>query len=456
MKDKNVQTADAEITSFGVQDPILWSILLGFFIAYLLLFVRPVFANNSGSMMFFRYVPTLKGWIGEDAKTIYYFSLAWSQGKNPYALDIISNGVVYPPLTLLLFSPLSRLTAEHAYLIVVALSIVCFISLTLWFPITLFKRVSPIIVLFLVTGLVSYGFQFELERGQFNVIAMCLCFTAIHLFHNHYESRPVRYLAYLLFIISVQLKIFPAIFALGLVRDWWDWRRNLRRYLALAAINFALLFSAGYGNFLAFKDSLLVTLASTMGEKTNHSIASFSDSMSSLSTSSWLNRTLPPIAAVLRDHAAWMQLVFFGLFVISLGVSLSLVIRRTTQGMIPHFLLVCTIGALMIPSLSFDYKLSILPASMAIFMQQVSADCSSEILAKTRIARRWLRMFLVAAISLAYASTLFSYTNKPDNAFLSSNFLPLLVILLLTPALALLQNADKGMLIVSPEAVPVS
>jgi len=44
----------------------------------------------------------------------------------------------------------------------------------------------------------------------------------------HYQNK-YRYLAYILFTISVQLKLFPLMFIHRcLLSDWQDWRNNLK------------------------------------------------------------------------------------------------------------------------------------------------------------------------------------------------------------------------------------
>ena len=136
-------------------------------------------------------------------------------------------------------------------------------------------------MLIFITGLTSYGFQFELERGQFNVIAMALCFSAIFLFHR---KPKLSWLAYILFTIAIQLKLYPAIYILFFVRDWKDILANLRRFLCLGIVNIALLFILGWGVFLDFLNSLRGTAIDQMIWVGNLSIRSF--------TQSWLPKTI--------------------------------------------------------------------------------------------------------------------------------------------------------------------
>lgn len=421
-------------------DPILGAVLLGFFIAYILLFILPTFLNESQSMLFVRYLPTVKepGLIGEDAKSVHYFVLDWIQGRNPYATEAISNGIFYPPLTLIMLYPLGVASPATAYAMMLGLTIASFVVLTLWLPTRLYGRVTPIILLFFATGLVSYGFQFELERGQFNVLAVCLCLAGAYLFHTYPEKRPLRYLAYILLTIGIQLKIYPAIFALLYVSEWRDWRDNLRRFALIAAANLALLFVLGRSVFAAFWDSLFVMGTAVMGEKTNHAAASFVDYAFGQLGSNGLFKSSQPTGGLFSDPRTWAQVAILCVVALILILSVYIAAKRHTSGIQPPLFLACTIGALIVPSMSFDYTLAILAAPVAIFIQDVSLGMSGGPgPVKTKV-RRGLAFLALTIISALYAYTMFSYTNKPDVFYLANQFPALMLILLLVPVLTLL------------------
>ncbi len=127
-------------------------------------------------------------------------------------------------------------------------------------------------VLVLVTGLFSYGLQFELERGQFNVIALTLGFTAIWVFHTHPNLRGI---AYGLYVLSVQLKLYPGILALMLVHDWRDWGNNLRRFLLLLVANVAGFLVLGPGVAVDWMGAVRRHATDPAVWDGNHSIAAF-------------------------------------------------------------------------------------------------------------------------------------------------------------------------------------
>ena len=104
-------------------------------------------------------------------------------------------------------------------------------------------------MLIYLVGLTSYGIHFELERGQFIIISIALAFFGIFLFHKY--PKPT-WLAYILFILSIQLKIYPAVFIFLFIREWRNWKENIIRIAVLCIINFVLLFSLGWNLFHNF------------------------------------------------------------------------------------------------------------------------------------------------------------------------------------------------------------
>jgi hypothetical protein len=114
--------------------------------------------------------------------------------------------------------------------------------------------------------------------------------------------------------------------------------------------------------------------------------------------------------------------------------------RQKQKGINPFLLLGCTFGALIIPSVSNDYKLSILAAPIAILF------INNKFLYHTE--NRSLRMtynLLILFFSAAYASTLLSYTNKP--LILKNNFPAIVSMLLVITFLSLVSKpafTEKG------------
>jgi len=358
-------------------------------------------------------VPGTKS-IGLDMQRLTELSRAWfEEGKSPYPIQF------YPPLTYVFFAPLALLKYPASFMVQTFLTLLCFALLTFTLPMRIKGRENTaLVVLFFLTGLVSYGFQFELERGQNNVITMLFCMAAIYIFHFRYEMRN---LAYGLFSLAVQFKLYPLIFIVMLVKDWRDWKGNLRRFAGLGLLNFALLFAMGPRIFWEFITNLPAQAANSKWYLiTNHSISSF---IHELTRGEWIQ--LPPRFKFLAHYDGYLRIFFFGLFALCFALALWRAYQDNEGGLDSYLLLVCTLGALLIP-VSVDYKLTILAAPMALFF------IDAEMLAASK-SKRLLAIPLIFISALAYAMVLFPYKIKPP--ILSSAFIPLIVILICVSAL---------------------
>jgi len=238
-----------------LDQPLLVWILLGFLASYLLFFLRPVFLNPKGVMYFPDYVRA-NGRIGSDLAINLGYARTWLvKHQNPYVGVNLNAEDFHPPLGTLLFSSLIFLPFRYAYLIVTLLTMVGYGVSTLWFArwASGTRRLTPTLLLLAVTGFLSYGFQFQLERGQFDVIAMTLGLAAIAVFYGRPRLRP---LSYVLLTLAIQLKVWPAILIVAFVADWRNWRREGLRILGILILNAACLFMLGPRIFLDFFQSI--------------------------------------------------------------------------------------------------------------------------------------------------------------------------------------------------------
>ncbi len=360
--------------------------------------------------------------IGADLREYLTFSRALVTQGTPY---IGQN--YYPPLEAVFFLPLINLPITRAYNLFTVLNFVLFGLITVGFPLLLSrkKQVNSLVTLIFVTGLFSYGFWFQLERGQYDLIVMLLCFGSMWLYH--YRPRW-RWLAYLLFTISVQIKIYPAIFLITFVTDWSDWKSNLRRWGLLLLANLASLFVLGPAVFMQFINRLFGQMGHpTFVTISNHSINSF----------------VTVYADMFKDQLPWLitnsgliQAILLAIFAIFFLLIWLQVYRRKLSGLNPYLVLACTIGAMVIPSTSHDYKFAIFVAPLLLFLNalDLSAIPSSG-------ASRWERIFqigLVFLIALAYCLSLYIPDQKPR--VFRSNFPPLMVILMASAVLMLLRG----------------
>ena len=405
------------------------AIVVGILVAFLLFSIVPMFFNSDLRFQYFyRYLPD-KYPIGLDLQTLLDRVKTWFEIGTPYPGDVPQ---FYPPLTYMLFAPLTMSSYRAAYATMTFMTLLSYIALTLFLPMWISKRNYWVIFLLFALGLFSYGLQFELERGQYNVLTFLLCLLAIYIFHFHYKFR---YIAYLLFSIAVQLKVFPAIFIFMFINDWRDWKNNIRRFVGLGLFNVALLFILGFHVFFDFIHAITTQVVTpSWNWNGNHSIQAFvfnlmkdgyrliaPETLPSLSTYSWL--------------ITFSLMAIFALCLISLLVS---TYRHNESGLNPYLLMVCTIGALVIPT-SNDYTLSFLVAPVAIFFASISIT--------NAFKTRYFANLLIAVASFAFSSTLFPFKYKPY--FLNNNFPALFLILISITVLYFLRNRN-----VEPEAIP--
>lgn len=407
--------------------PLSVWVLLGLFVSYLFFFIGPVFLA-ANAMQFVHYVPAAEH-IGIDLKQTLSFSQYWlAPDSLPY---VRSNN--YPPMASLLFVPLLGLRFAAAFQIVTILSVTAYVVCDLVFAPALAPAKPSLLLptVLCLAGLLSYPFQFELERGQFDLIAIVPALAAIWIFHRH---PGYRWAAYALFSLSVQLKLYPLIFIVMLIEDWRDWRNNLRRIVLLCIANamFLLAFGTGvFSNFLNATTSYVTDPYIWIG---NHSV-----------------RSAVTLALHFADRHGWSWLALYSVVIQDALLALVLAclllimfvaLRRHWTGFNPPLLLACTLGALLIPSFSHDYRLTILAAPVLILLLSEEASHFGP-------SPRWrvLRPLLIFILSLAYSSTLVSYAQKP---FVVANNFPALIIMLLAATILALEPST------GPQDVPAS
>jgi hypothetical protein len=400
--------------------PVSVWFVIGFLVVYVWLFIFPVFLNTDRSMVYFnRFLPNANP-IGSDMNYTLDYVKTWvTTHASPYPESH------YPPLTYVLLSPLTLFSYPAVYFVSTALTLFSYVILTLLLP-TLFtlKKDVSLILLLSVTGLFSYGFLFELERAQYYTMAFLLCMLAIYIFHRHYEFR---YLAYLLFSFSVHLKIVPIFFLPMFIKDWRDWKGNIKRMVGLGLLNVALLFVLGYRNFLNFMNSLLLRVENpTFLWNGNHSLGNFvfnfvKDGFGVISQKSIL---------FLQQNAKSFERFLLAIIALcGLSIIIHIYWRRKT-GFNPYLLLVCTLCALTIP-VSVDYTLPMLVAPLAIFLGSVSGLKGSSI-------NKIISILLVLIASVSYATLLYPFKYKPY--FLNNSFPSLFLILIMVTPLYFLQG----------------
>ena len=398
-------------------------VTIGFLMVYILFFISPIFLNDTLRMRYFTtYLPDRYP-IGNDLIAVIDLMKGWfSNGQSPYVIQF------YPPFTYVFFAPLLLLdNYPLLFRLFTLFNLACFFVLTLLLPAKMIQRQSlPTLILIFVTGLFSYGLQFELERGQYNVFTFLLCLWAIYIFHSHKNYRPI---AYLLFSISIQLKLYPAIFILLFVDDWKAWKTNVLRFLKLGIFNLLLLFVMGPQIFFDFIRSVSTQLSRPGWEwNGNHSIKAFVEALKR----DGLHILAPGSVEAINHNSELLSNLLLGIFLLAFAATVVIATRKKEQGIDTALLLVCMIGALIIP-ISNDYTLSILSAPVALFLCRIPVMQNR--------GRQFLSIALTLGISIAYFATLIPFKYKPY--FLSNTFPLLFVILILSTILNFVQFRDS-------------
>jgi hypothetical protein len=328
-------------------------------LCYTLFFLFPALFNANHTFSPFNIFPRLNP-IGIDLQYNLDFSQAWLKNGSPY---VGSN--YYPPLETVFFAPLTVLTFSSAYKIVSIFSLLSYLFIFMLFlkfkNESLFQSGWSVAILFV--SLFSYGVLFELERGQYDLIAMAACILATYLFHFKHRYRL---LAYMLFCIAVQLKVYPLIFIIVFIDYAQPISSHIKRWGGLLLANVLLLFSLGLRPFIDFSEAMLSQIKHpTYAWLGNHSINSFLTI-----PSDELDRYNPYLFQFVNKYGNIMQFIFLTLVFAFILFLVIYTYKRHLPPYNPFLLLGCTLGCMLIPSTSHDYKLSLLaPVATYLFLR---------------------------------------------------------------------------------------
>jgi len=304
------------------------------------------------------------------------------------------------------------------FIVIIFLSYLC---ITFAIPALIVKKQQGILLIaaLFLTGLFSYGFHFEMERGQLNVIAFQFTLIAIYLFHYKHKFR---YLAYVLFSIGVHIKIYPVIYIFMFVDNWKDWRVNIKRFVGIGILNLFFLLVLGYQPLVAFLQGItnITTIASYVWIG-NHSIKSFVMLLQAGQFQEvFSNYQLLAIHNLVVENSLKIGNILVILTLLCFLLVVFRSIQQNIKGFNSDIFIVSTLVALIVPAISHDYTLSILGSAMGIALgNRIDVEPDPRF--------RSIYIFLISLISFAYSSVLFSYTNKP---MLLQNNLPALMIML--------------------------
>ena len=162
----------------------------------------------------------------------------------------------------------------------------------------------------------------------------------------------------------------------------------------------------------------------------NHSMSAFVFNL----TKDGYNVIGSPTLELLRQNSNLLETLLFLIFLFSFASALFIAYRRNQAGLDPYLLLICTIGALIVP-VSNDYTLSFLAAPLAIFLSGMQENRSAPL--------RPISIVLITAIAFLYASILVPFKYKPY--YLNNAFPPLFLILIFVTILNFMRSKRPDM-----------
>ena len=322
------------------------------------------------------------------------------QGRNPY-----------PPLATGLGALLSYFSFPTSIALLTALTLVaCLVFAIVWSSAAALRASAEsrkLSFFYMMSGFLSYGFVFELERGQFNLLAMACALSSVLLLEDKSFSRK-RCLAIGLAALSIHLKAYPALlvgyyFLLQVLRDVrrGDRTTAATTLLLCAGLNVALLFVFGASTFEGFVRGIAHHFNDSQSWNGNHSLKSFLVGQ----------RASESLGVVLKFFLLGCSLVALLVYFVRAVLSENAYLQAES-------LLILFFLGEVLPAVSHDYKLSCLPLFMV--------ACAS---AGTVLRGRWGRTQEFLLLS-CYPLLCLPYSNLPS--FFHNKF-PLLVLLVALP-----------------------
>jgi hypothetical protein len=123
----------------------------------------------------------------------------------------------------------------------------------------------------------------------------------------------------------------------------------------------------------------------------------------------------------IKQYSHALEILLLGFVALCFVSILVNTIRHNEHGLNVYLLLACTIGAMVIPAESNDYKLAILAGPMSIFFCSLTYPTNKS-------QKAWFCLLAFLA-SFAYSFTLFPFKYRPE--FLANSF-PMLMVILIT------------------------
>ncbi len=270
----------------------------------------------------------------------------------------------WPPLTLFLGRPFTWVSFSTAYAIQVCVLVALAVAATILSAGLAVKAALPsegsrpargldapllafVMGLWLVT---SYGFMYEIERGNIDLYALALSLLAVWLMIRSPRSvwLPAAVLA-----LAIGLKLYPAIL---LVILFWRYRR--RAVLPAAVTTLAVLLVAGPAEL-------------------RHSLVALNAVQANVHAEWWGQDSATAIAHVLRAKTSWApSWIWYPLIVVPLGVWAGTMVVLFRRGWSDRSAVLAAAACVplmaIVPAVSNDYKLVLCVFPLAVLVAVVA------------------------------------------------------------------------------------
>lgn len=377
---------------FYITFPLLLCVYLFYYI--------PVFLNKQNYMYFFEPAPRFNP-IGIDLRWLHSIIMEWSENKFIYKPGLTLH---FPPLILIIFIWASACSFNTLYQIYVPFCFSLYFITCIMFLLFLKKKhqyseQSLLIAMpFILLGYFSYGVQFEIERGQWNLLAFSLVLLGIILLQKN--LKMCKYFAYSLLFVATQIKLWPLVYILPFVRLETSTSNAIRKTFSFFVLNLAFLFIFGKRGAENFISQLHEFAAASKYGVAQTSFTSFL----------WCLKKENLFFEKPICYVALFCFVLIAMFAFHI----------TFFGKKYNFevlIFLCTLLSLLIPSQSNDYKLCLLPISLVIMIPYFY----------TIISKNSLCNILISLIVFFITFTYFSFTLRPDIWFLQNTVACLLL-----------------------------
>jgi hypothetical protein len=197
----------------------------------------------------------------------------------------------------------------------------------------------------------SYGFMFEIERGQLDLYALFFALLAVWLLLARPHGSP--WWPSLALALAVNIKAYPGVLAVVLV-----WRYRWRAVLPLLVTNVALLLSAGPARVLQFLTTRAALENSTFPR-------------------GWVNNSALSLAHTLHVVRSWPGSLWLVFFAASAGLWIVTLIVVMRRGWSAHGAVLvsaaCVPVMCTLPSISNDYRLVLLAFPLSVLAAAAAA-----------------------------------------------------------------------------------